>query len=185
MGARIRGVAVVVVVLVTGAVLGTWIAQWLQAPGTGTPVGTVTIPTVFGPRVRVEVLNGGGRAGMARSATDVLRDNGMDVVEVGNWNDFQEQASFVLDRVGDVKAAREVADALGIKDVRADPGTNLYVDVTVVLGQDWSPDSALPASPTDGGEPPWWDLRQYLKRPGAPAAPGARLVDPENDEGGS
>ncbi|HSG47779.1 MAG TPA: LytR C-terminal domain-containing protein, partial [Longimicrobiales bacterium] len=162
MGARVRGVGVVVVVLVTGAVLGTWIAQWMQAPGSGSGVGTVSIPTVFGPRVRVEVKNGGGRSGMARSATDVLRDEGLDVVEMGNWEDFQVPESFVLDRVGDVAAARRVADLLGIREVRSDAGTNLYADVTVVLGQDWSPDLAPPRPSPGTGTGPWWDLRQYL-----------------------
>ena len=32
------------------------------------------------------------------------------------------------------------------------------------------------------GDLPWWDLRQYLERPGAPS-PGTRLVDPETDTG--
>lgn len=185
MGTRVRGVAVIVVVLATGAVLGTWIAQWLQAPAGGSAGVTVSIPTVFGPRVRVEVMNGGGRSGMARSATDVLRDGGLDVVEMGNWEDFQEPVSFVLDRVGDVDGARKVADLLGIREVRSEPGTNLYADVTVVLGQDWSPAAAPPRPTPLTGERPWWDLRQYLERPGAPPAPGTRLVDPENEEGGS
>lgn len=185
MGARVRGVAVIVVVLVTGAVLGGWVAQWLQAPTGGGGTATVSVPTVFGPRTRVEVLNGGGRSGMARSATDVLRDRGLDVVEVGNWENFQEPASFVLDRAGDLAAARKVADALGIREVRTEPETNLYVDVTVVLGQDWTPPEAAAGAPAGSEGAPWWDLRRYLKRPGAPPAPGTRLADPEHDEGGS
>lgn len=177
----------VVVVLVTGAALGTWIAQWIQeAPGTGPGGSAPAIPTVFGPRVRVEVLNGGGRDGMARSATGVLRDAGFDVVEVGNWQTSDEPGSFVLNRGGSLDGARRVADALGVRDVRsvAEGEANLYADVTVVLGREWSPEMA-PASPGGGaGTLPWWDLRKYLRRPGAPVDPDARLADPENGEAG-
>lgn len=187
MGSRLRGVAVVVVVLITGAALGTWIAQWIQEPaGTGPRASVPAIPTVFGPRVRVEVLNGGGQAGMARSATGILRDAGFDVVEVGNWQTSDEPASFVLNRGGTLESARRVADALGVRDVRAaeEPEANLYADVTVVLGQEWSPESA-PAFPGgEAGALPWWDLRKYLRRPGAPVDPDARLADPETGEAG-
>lgn len=180
MGSRIRGVAVLVMVLITGAVLGTWIAQWVQAPRAVPSVVTVPIPSVFGERVRVEVRNGGGRPGMARAATSVLRDAGFDVVEVDNWHNFQVDSSFVLDRVGKVDAARKAADALGIGQVRAEPDPNLYVDLTVVVGRDWSPE-VVPAPSAGSGDPPWWDLRQYLKRPSSPPDPGSRLVDPENE----
>lgn len=185
MGARVRGLGVVVVVLVTGAVLGTWIAQWLQSPSGGSSAVTVPIPTVFGPRVRVEVKNGGGRDGMARAATGVLRDAGFDVVEVGNWDVSDEPRSFVLNRMGDLEAAREVADALGIREVRTESGTNLYADLTVVLGAEWSPEVAAVRRRTEPEPTPWWDLRQYLKRPGAPPAPGSRLADPDNEDRGS
>jgi hypothetical protein len=182
MGTRVRGVAIVVLVLVTGAVLGSWFAEWLRAPATaGTPV-RITVPTVFGERVRVEVLNGGGRSGMAKAATDALRDRGFDVVDVGNWSTFDEPTSFVVNRMPGLEDARRVADLLGIGEVRGDTTENLYVDVTVVLGQEWEP-SLLDAVPDPTGDRvPWWDLRQYLERPNAPS-PGTRLVDPETDTG--
>lgn len=174
----------VVAVLVTGATLGTWIAQWIQGPTGGGAAVSVTIPTVFGPRVRVEVLNGGGRDGMARSATSVLRDAGLDVVEVGNWTSSEEPTSFVLDRSGSLEGARRAADALGIREVRSEPDANLYVDVTVVLGRDWSPGVVTPPGSDQAGEAPWWDLRRYLRRPGAPVDPDARLADPDNERAG-
>ena len=39
-------------------------------------------------RIRVEVLNAGGEPGMARMATDQLRDRGFDVVYFGNAESF-------------------------------------------------------------------------------------------------
>jgi len=178
MGARIRGVAVIALVMVTGAVLGSWISQWLRAPAvTVTPV-QVPIPSVFGERVRVEVRNGGGRPGMARAATGVLRTRGFDVVEMGNWSSFDEGESFVVTRTGTGEASLEVAEALGIGIIRAEPDPNLRVDVTVVLGQDWSPERAAEPLNTTPARP-WWDLRQYLERPGSPDV-GGRLADPEH-----
>lgn len=182
MGVRIRGLAVIVVVLVTGAVLGTWIAQWAQPGGVGVEAVRIQIPTVFGERVRVEVRNGGGLDGMARAATDLLRDAGFDVVEVGNWETFDVDSSFVMVRTEDLEPGRRAADILGISDVRSEPATNLYVDVSVVLGSDWSPERVR-STPDGNARRPWWDLRQYFERPEALPPEGARLVDPEQEEG--
>jgi len=88
-------------------------------------------------RVRVQVLNATPTKGLARVATTVLRDRGFDVVETGNAPRGTPPTSVVLDRVGNLEAAREAASALGIAHVetRRDPG--LLLDVTVVLGTDW------------------------------------------------
>ena len=102
------------------------------------PIAEAPEPAL-GVRVRVEVLNGGGRDGVARSATDVLRDAGFDVVFFGNARSFDQDSSVVVDRVGELEWARAVADALGIPIVRSDPDPNLYLDVSVVLGRDWVP----------------------------------------------
>jgi hypothetical protein len=88
-------------------------------------------------RVRVQVLNATSTHGLARVATDVLRDRGFDVVEMGNARGFSPETSVVLDRVGNLDLARETADALGIHRVEARRDSNLVLDVTVVLGKDW------------------------------------------------
>jgi hypothetical protein len=178
-GARFRGVAVVTVVLVVGAFAGSALAQWWQ-----TPVGSALLPRtadVVRERVRVEVLNGGQRSGMARVATGELRDDGFDVVYFGNGS--PRDSSVVLARTDRVEFAREVADALGIRTVLAEPDSNLYLDVTVVLGQEWTP----PPDPTeaDESETPWWDLRGYFKRPGRAPAADERLADPGTNEEGA
>ena len=94
-------------------------------------------PPALGVRVRVEVLNGGGQAGVARGATELLRDAGFDVVFFGNAGSFDQDSSLVLDRVGRPEWARAVAEALGIHNLRSEPNPNLYLDVSVVLGRDW------------------------------------------------
>lgn len=95
-------------------------------------------PSVDGPATRVEVLNGSGRPGLARSATERLRAAGFDVVYFGNAGE-PRGLSLVLDRGGADAGARRAAAALGIRDVRTEPNAVRMVDVTVMLGKDWPP----------------------------------------------
>ncbi len=90
-------------------------------------------------RVRVEILNGGGVPGAAARATELARAAGYDVVYFGNASSFDYIESEVVDRVGRADFARGVADALGIHNLRSEADEDLYVDLSVVLGQDWQP----------------------------------------------
>ncbi len=115
-------------------------------------------------RVRVEVINAGGVSGMAGEATSALRGAGFDVVDFGNARAFDStRASQVVDRVGRANIARAVAEELGIDNVLSEPNPNLYVDVTVVLGQDWS--GPARTAPAEGPGPrSWWDPRRWFAR---------------------
>jgi hypothetical protein len=119
---------------------------------------------------------------MARRATRFLRGEGYDVVGYGNHTSQDNRESVVLDRVGRPELARSVADAMGIPRVLAEPDSNLYLDVTVILGRAWDPP---PGPPAEGPEPAWWDLRRFFEEtPGPPpGTPGERLVDPGEGEG--
>ncbi len=89
-----------------------------------------------GRATRVEVLNGAGRSGLARAATDRLRDAGYDVVFFGNA-DSPTDTSYVLDRLGHIDAARAVGRALGIERVRTAMDSTMFLEATVVLGKDF------------------------------------------------
>jgi len=173
-GARIRAVAVVVAVLGVGAYLGSAAHEW-WAGGGAEHEGT---PTWDGERVRVEILNGGGRSGMAREATDRLRGRGFDVVYWGNASSFGQESSVVLDRVGRIETARSVADALGISGIRTEPDSSLLLDVSVVLGQDWEPASTEAEAPA----PRWWDVRRLFQRDAE--EPVGPIADPAVGEDG-
>ena len=88
-------------------------------------------------RVRVQVLNATTTAGLARTATNLLRDRGFDVVETGNAPRGTPPQSVVIDRVGNLEQARQAADALGISHVESRRDPSLILEVTVVLGSDW------------------------------------------------
>jgi hypothetical protein len=128
--------------------------------------GVAEEPPRYSPRerVRVEVLNAGGIAGVAGSVRDLLRDDGFDVVQFGNAPSFDRDTTVVLDRVGRPELAEGVANALGIRNVLVEPDSSLYVDVTVLLGRDWADraDAADPYGPPPSRAP--WDPRGWLGR---------------------
>ncbi len=115
-------------------------------------------------RVRVEVLNAGGVSGLAGRVTTLLRDDGFDVVQFGNAGTFDRDSTVVIDRVGREELGEGVANALGIPNVLTEPDSNLFVDVTVLLGSDWA-ERARGDDPV--GAPPArapWDPRGWLGR---------------------
>ena len=158
---RLVGVAALALLILVGVFIGSAVSQY-RPDGSAAPTGAAT-RMADGSRVRVEVLNGGGVSGVAGAATDLLRERGFDVVFFGNADAFGRDTSLVLDRVGELDAARAVADALGIRNVRSQPDANLYLDVSVVLGTDWQPDADA-AGATAAPSRPWWDLRPWFGR---------------------
>ena len=110
------------------------IGQWV--PDDTAPAGQALLSR-GAERVTVDVLNAGGVDGMARVATDHLRETGFDVVSVGNASSFDQDSTIVIDRAGSLQKAAAVADALGVRSVVSEPDPNLFVDVTVRLGSDW------------------------------------------------
>lgn len=95
------------------------------------------IPPIKG-RLIVEVLNGTRRQGVARTATRMLRAQGVDVVFLGNA-DSGETLTRVLVRRGDPDRARPVVGVLGVGKIVVEPDTFRRVDVSVILGNDFRP----------------------------------------------
>ena len=89
--------------------------------------------------IQLDVLNGSGEAKLAQRLTDYLRARGFDVVEMGNYKSSDVEASFVLDRAGNLETAKQVAEALGIPEERVQQQIDktLYLDVSVVIGKDY------------------------------------------------
>lgn len=103
------------------------------------PVRQANPAQLLGDIVQVEVLNGCGEPGLAGRVTRFLRDHNFDVVSSGNYVDFEQERSLVIDRVGNREAALSVAAILGIDEayVREDIGPDPYHDASVVLGRDY------------------------------------------------
>lgn len=93
-----------------------------------------------GQVLQVEVRNGCGVAGLAATMTSYLRDRGFDVVEVGDLPPFDREYSVVYDRIGDLEAARKLANAIGIPEDRViqEIKPQEYLDASVVIGNDYA-----------------------------------------------
>ncbi len=93
------------------------------------------------PRVlQIDILNGCGASGVGAKFTDYLRQNGFDVVETRNYKSFHVPQTLIIDRIGDLPAARSVAIALGVKEnnVIQQINPDYFVDVSVVIGKDFA-----------------------------------------------
>lgn len=90
--------------------------------------------------IQVEVLNGCGVPGIASKYTHLLRKNGFDVVESGNFDNFDVTHTFVIDHSGHLENARRVARALGVdyKRVIEESSKDYYLDATIVVGSDYN-----------------------------------------------
>ena len=88
---------------------------------------------------QVAVRNGAGVQGLAEEMRTYLRREGYDVVEVGNYDDFDQPITLVIDRVGDLSIPRRVALSLGVTEdhIRQDVGEEYLLDVTIVIGKDY------------------------------------------------
>jgi hypothetical protein len=85
----------------------------------------------------VEVLNGSGDPGAAERVARWIRDLGFDVVYFGNASHFDHGVSHVVDRSGETGGARVLARALSVDSLASDPAPELFLDATLVLGEDW------------------------------------------------
>lgn len=90
-------------------------------------------------RTIVEVLNGSGRTGLARLAARRLRKYGIDAVYFGTVRDSTDTTRVILRR-GERDRAEQVLKVLGAGKLQVQTDTLLRVDVTVILGRDYSPD---------------------------------------------
>lgn len=96
-------------------------------------------PELIGNIIQLEVLNGCGVPGLANDFTSVLRKNGFDVVETGNFKNFDMQNTVVIARTFDAENAHRVASALGVnpENVFIEASEDFYLDATVVIGSDY------------------------------------------------
>ena len=103
------------------------------------PVREENPAALVGDIIQVEVRNGCGASGVAAATTQHLRDYGFDVVEVGDYRSFDQEQSVVVDRVGNLEAARRVAAALGIAEaqVQQEIRPDYYLDASVIIGKDY------------------------------------------------
>lgn len=139
---RLHTGIVVAVLLMVGALLGSVLLEWGDRRGTEIPADRAPLSRGAASdqgreRVSLEVLNGAGDVGAAESMSERLREMGFDVKTFGNARDFEQERTELLDRSGRAGAAQTIADSLGGVPVRSEPAPELYLDATLLLGDDW------------------------------------------------
>lgn len=139
---RLHTGVVIAVLLLVGALLGSVLLEWGDRRG-GSGVAADRAPLTRGSsapegaRVSLEVLNAAGDRGAAERLSERLREMGFDVKTFGNASSFDQERTELLDRSGRTGAAQSIADSLRGVPVRADPAPELYLDATLMLGEDW------------------------------------------------
>jgi hypothetical protein len=109
--------------------------------GESAGAGAWRVPGENGRRVTVEVLNATGRNGLARAATRVLRQAGIDVVSFGNAPaavGTLDSTRIVVRRPA-AGIGEQVRGALGVGRVMVEADTTKLLDASVFLGVDFAP----------------------------------------------
>ena len=96
-------------------------------------------PVLISNIIQLEVLNGCGVPGLATRFTSNLRSYGFDVVESGNFDNFDMTETIIISRNGNLANANRVARALGIPEDRIliEKSNDFYLDATLVIGSDY------------------------------------------------
>ena len=86
--------------------------------------------------IRIELLNGSGRPGLAGELASYLRDGGFDVLDVSNADRSDYRNTLVVNRTESTVSGRIVAEYLGTRHLIQQVGTQEMIDVTVIVGRD-------------------------------------------------
>ncbi|MFL6708433.1 MAG: tetratricopeptide repeat protein [Massilia sp.] len=98
------------------------------------PVANKPDEEVIEPPARVEIRNGNGITGMARSLSGAIADDSTRVVRLSNQKGFKVERTRVEYQPGFAYAAEKLAERFGGEAVQAAPGGN--IDMRLVLGRD-------------------------------------------------
>jgi hypothetical protein len=86
--------------------------------------------------IRIELLNGSGRSGLAGELASYLRDGGFDVLVVSNADRSDYRNTLVVNRSEWPEQGTVVADYLGTRHVIQQMRSQEMIDVTVIVGRD-------------------------------------------------
>jgi len=86
--------------------------------------------------LRIELLNGSGRSGLAGELASYLRDGGFDVLLVSNADRSDYRNTLVVNRSETPEPGNIVADYLGTRHVVQQIRAQEMIDVTVIVGRD-------------------------------------------------
>ncbi len=94
---------------------------------------------LLGDIIQVNILNATGENGLAQQMMEYLRNEGFDVLGTDNYPDGILEKSVILDRIGNLDAAQQVALSIGLpaSAISQDVRPEYFFDATVVIGKDF------------------------------------------------
>ncbi len=102
-----------------------------------TPVSDTSARAPVGTRIRIRVLNTTTTHGLARRASQRLRDFGYDVVDFDSDARARRSTTLILMHSGHSAWAQRLRKALGTGAIETRADSLHYVDFTVLIGSDW------------------------------------------------
>ena len=110
------------------------------APTHSAPIDTLA-RAPQGVRIRVRVVNATGINGLAKRATNDLRDRGFDVVDFDAERKMKDYRATTLiqTHTGHADWSERVHRVFGVGTVESRPDSSRYIDLTVIIGSDWKP----------------------------------------------
>jgi hypothetical protein len=129
----------VLIFILTALILYMGYSLFLKINGVKKPINKALLTEQPSDIIQAEVLNGCGISGLAERFTDYLREHGIDVVSMDNYNSYNLPETVVIDRSGNKANARKVAKILGVKNknVIQEIDPNSLLDVSVIIGRDY------------------------------------------------
>ena len=93
--------------------------------------------------IKVEVLNGCGVFALASKTTEFLRTKRIDVINSDNADHHNYKKTLIIQRNEKVKSLKKIVETFGVyltdsTRIQILPDESLGVDVTVILGQDYT-----------------------------------------------
>lgn len=92
--------------------------------------------------VRIAIQNASGQPNISNSATEYLRKLGFrNIYVIRDWPETQTTTQIIVQK-GDLKAAEKLQSALGIGNIEPASIGDIKSDLTLRIGEDWTPSTA-------------------------------------------
>ncbi len=122
-------------------------ATRVNTPSEQAPALPLKEEEVYSPiqrQIQLEILNGCGVKGIADRLTRLLQKHNYDVVNKGNYLkkgkvDWNVSETRIIDQIGKVDNARQLADAMGVlySNVESYENPSPIADITIIIGKDY------------------------------------------------
>ena len=111
----------------------------IEYPNLSTLITQTNYEKQTGHKIEVEILNGCGVPNLARMYTDYLRNEGLDIVDSKNADNFKYSKTKILHHRGELKRAQELANILMLDNnmIITEKKESIFYDLTLIIGSDY------------------------------------------------